>query len=263
MTEITAFSSPPGSIGIASIQAKPSLSVMYPGTDKPPLNLSRDDAYRSAFFITISDQEHLAAACRDGIFLWNLADNTSKVVYKFEKSGGWRLCVIDEGTVACVSEEPSSDGFIYIHIIKIDAQMWTLSSSQFVKEKALLSDIPFVKTTDGTACLLLSFVNNNLTQCLEMVGGRVQWQVVEEQIGASFLPWSICTDGSTLFVVDAVGNKLYLLSVEDGSVLRSISLGPFDIHFTGYVQLQGEHLYIAHEKSDTYCISKFTIPIVL
>ena len=90
------------SIGIASRDFEPTLSIMYPGTDKPPLILSKDDRYTSALFVTISGQEYLAATFKDSIHLWNLANNTSKVVYKFEKTGHWRLCVIDENTVACV-----------------------------------------------------------------------------------------------------------------------------------------------------------------
>ena len=79
------------SIGIASPQAKPTLSVVYPTKDEITLVLSRDGLYTSALFITIADQEYLASASRDGIRLWNLANNTSKVVYKFEESGLWRL----------------------------------------------------------------------------------------------------------------------------------------------------------------------------
>ena len=61
------------SIGIASPQAKPTLSVMYPGTDKPPVVSPREDGYTSALFLTISDKEYLVAASVDQIHLWNPA----------------------------------------------------------------------------------------------------------------------------------------------------------------------------------------------
>ena len=261
VSTIFAVSQQSGSIAITSKLAKPSLSVMYPGTDKPPLILSKDDKDTSALFITIADQEYLASTSRDGIRLWNLANNTSKVVYKFEESGLRYLCVIDDRTVACVADEPSSDGFIHIHILKTDAEMWTLSSTHFIKATDSVSDIAFVKTTNGNSCFLLCSLSNSLTQCVEMVGGRVRWQVDKHAV---FSPWSMCTDGSTVFVVNPIVNRLHLLSVDDGSVLKSIDLRTHGIRFAGCVlaQVQGEHLYIGHinEKGDTYCISKFTKP---
>ena len=72
-----------GSIGIASADARPSLSVIYPGADRPPVILSRDNRYISPFFVKISDQEYLAAASEDQIHIWNLERNTSSVAYKF------------------------------------------------------------------------------------------------------------------------------------------------------------------------------------
>ena len=61
-----------GSIAITSMTGDHSLSVMYPGTDKPPLILSRDGHYTSAMFVIISGKEYLAATATDNIHLWNL-----------------------------------------------------------------------------------------------------------------------------------------------------------------------------------------------
>ena len=160
----------------------------------------------------------------EGIRLWNLASNTTKVVYKFEESGPWRSCVVDERNVACVTVQPSSDGFIRIHILEIDAEMWTLSSTHLVKTNHKVMDISFVKTADGTPCFLLSSPSGSQIQCVEMVGGRVWWQVDDQQMCKYFCPLGICTDGNTVYVADIVLNQLHLLSVEDGSVLRSINL---------------------------------------
>ena len=103
-------------IGIASPQAKPTFSVMmYPGTDKSPLISLREDGYTSALFLTISNQEYLAAASVDQIHLWNLAKNTSSVVYKFKEEKDCNLCAIDERTVACLVEQPALDGYSKIY----------------------------------------------------------------------------------------------------------------------------------------------------
>ena len=250
-----------GSIGIASTLAKPTLSVIYPGTNKPHLILSKDDQYRSALFRTISGEEYLAVVSMEDIRLYNVANSTSKVVYKSEQSRHCRLCVIDERTVASVGERPTYS-FINIQILKTDAEMWTLSSTLFVKATDSVSDISSAKTSDSTACFLLNFRFSNLTQCVEMVGGRVRWQVDKLKMGRFFHPRSICTDGNTILAADPLSAVLHLLSVDDGSVLTSIGLRPFGIRLPGCVLAQGEYLYIGHknEKSDTYCISKFTKP---
>ena len=259
---IFSVSEPSGSIGIASTRANPTLSVIYPGTNKPHLMLSKDNKYTAALFRTIADQEYLASASIDGICLWNLANDTSKIVYKFKEQKDWHLCVMDDRTVACVAKQPPSDGLIHIHILKTDAEMWTLSSTLFVKANNWVSDISYAKTSDDTACFLLCYGFNRLIQCLEMVRGRERWQGDEKQMGNLFHPWSICTDGSTVFVVDPIQHQLHLLSVDDGSVLRSIDLLPFNIFLPSCVWVQGDFLYIGHEnvKTDTYCISKFTKP---
>ena len=252
-----------GCIAIASQWTKPALSFMYPGTDKPLLILSRDDQFSSTLFVTISDQEYLAAACKDSIHLWNPANNTSSIVYKFKEQKDWHLCVIDERTIACVAEQPTSDGFTKVYILNTDSEKFSLSGMLQVKAPKGITDICYVKTADGTPCLLLSFPWDHHVQCVEMVGGRVRWQVDKQQIGGIFYPFSIYTDGSTVFVADAVHSVLYLLSIEDGSINITISLRPFGVHFPSCVRVQGEHLYIGHiyQMEDTYCISKFTKPV--
>ena len=239
-------------IGIASMQAKSSLSVMYPGTDKPLLILSRDNVYASALFVSISGQEYLAAASRDGIYLWNLEDNTSRVVYGYKEEKDWLLCL---RTVASAAMDKLSS-FLSIYILKTDTEMWTLSSTHLVKVADSVSDMSYVKTKDGTTCLLL-IDHIGLFHSVELVGGKVHWQTDKQQMGALSYPLSICTDGSTVFVSDLYA-QLHLLSVEDGSVLTSINLRPFGLLVPSCVRLQGDHLYIGHknQKGDTYCISK-------
>ena len=261
-----AVSESSGSIGIASADARPSLSVIYPDTDRPPVVLSRDNRYISPFFVEISDQEYLAAASEDQIHIWNLKRNTSSVAYKFQESGRWHLCVIDERTVACVAEQ-SSPGhhFSKIYILNTDTEKFNLNSTIRMSTDGTITDICYVKTADGTACLLLSYAYTCFVQLVEIIGGKVRWQVGIQQMGGSFHPWSICTDGSTVFIVNALPAKLHLLSVEDGSVVMPISLLSFGHIYPGFASLQGENLYVGHmdEKRETYCISKFTKPTVI
>ena len=253
-----------GSIAIASQLAKPPFSVMYPGTNKFPLTLSSsENLYTSILFITISGQEYLAAARRDGIHLWNPAQKAKSVVYKFKESGHWHMCEINERTLACVSgQKPSPDGFVKVYVLNTDSEKFNLSGTLHVKAAETITHMCYVRKSDGTSCFLLNSTLGHLVQCVEMVGGKVQWQVDEQQIGESFCSWNICTDGSTVFVADASRIKLHLVSAEDGSVLTSISLQPYGISLSGFICLQGEHLYIGHviDKLTAYCISKFVKP---
>ena len=257
-----AVSQQSGSIGINSMKGKPALSIMYPGTNKPLLTLSRYHRYTSVLFTTISDQEYLAASSRDSIHLWNPEKNTSSVVYEFKEQKNWHLCAVDERTVVCAEDQHSSDEFIQISMLKIDAEMWTLSSTHSVKVNHSAYEISYAKTTDGTACLLLSSILGCHVQLVEIVGGKVRWQVGQQEMGRSFCPGSICSDSSTAFVADFIQHHLHLLSVDDGSVLRSIILHPLGIYYPSCVRLQGERLYIGHvnEKHETYYISKFIKP---
>ena len=255
-----------GSVGISSLAEKPSVSVIFPGTDKPAHFLSRNEKYTSSLFLTISGEEFLVAASRCRIQIWSLAKDTSAEMYKFEETGFWRLCKIDERTVACVGLDPSSDGFSKVCILNTGSQKFNLSGTLQVKPGGTITDMCHMKTADGTPCLLLSFPRDNVVECVEMVGGRVRWQVDKKQIGGSsgmrtsFRPWSICTDGNTVFIVDPFPGKLHLLSVEDGSVLTSNTLHQFGIDLPCCVCLHGNYLLIGHlnKTKDTYCISKFT-----
>ena len=128
-------------IAIVSRFLKPSLSVLY-----PPLILSKENQCTSAIFIAISDQEYLAAASVDQIHLWNLAENTSSVVYKFKEEKDWHLSVIDERTVACVAERPWSDGFSKIYFLNTDREEFHLSSALRVKAGRGITDMCHVNS---------------------------------------------------------------------------------------------------------------------
>ena len=259
-SEMFTLSKLSGFIAMASSESKPSLSVIGPGTNKPPIILSEDGVHTSALFITISDQEYLVATTVHQIQIWNLERNTSSVAYKFQESERWRLCVIDERTIACVAAEPSSGNhFSKIYILKTDTEKFSLNSTIRIRTDGPITDICYLKRTDGTACLLLVNMDGCFVQCIEMVGGRVQWQVDQQKMGKLFFPRSICANSGTVFIADIFCDMLDLLSAEDGSVLVAIRLSPFGLLAPNCVRLKGENLYVGHEnKEGTYCISKLT-----
>ena len=106
-------------------------------------------------------------------------------MYQLKEQKDWHLCAIDERSVACVAEQPGLDGYSKIYTLNTGPEKFNLSSTLRVKAGRGITDICFVKTTDGTPCLLLSFPWNFLVQLVEMVGGKVRWQVDKQQMGGS------------------------------------------------------------------------------
>ena len=100
-----------GAVGIVCPDGRPSLSVFYPGSSRPPQVLTTKGSYWSAVFMMNLNKEYLAATCCDDntIQLWNLDDNTSSIVYKqkSDKKEAMNMCVIDDRTVAFGEYEPS------------------------------------------------------------------------------------------------------------------------------------------------------------
>ena len=252
-----------GIFGIASGRTRPSLSVVHPDTDKSPLIMSTDKGYVSTVFMKVSDKEYLAAVCKVSVYLWDTEKCASSVAYKFDERSShskMNLCVIDKTTVACGEVNPSAEGFCKICILNTERKKWKLMGTILVEAKSKITDMCYMKTPDGTSCLLTA--DGSLVQAVEMIGGKVRWRVVQQEMGKRFHPWSICTDGTTVFAADPTQFQLHLLSVEDGTVLTSISLHPFVSILPYFVRLRGEHLYVGHLNisATTYCISKFTKP---
>ena len=254
-----------GAIGIACHDGRPSLSVIYPGSSRPPQALSTEEGYLyvpSAVFIMKSAKDCLAAICSSTIHLWNLEDNTSSVIYKrkFDIGFGINLCVIDDRTVAYGEVDPSGDGCQKIYILMTNTQPWSLSSMLVVRGIELIKDMCYMKTTDGTACLLLSCLHDNNVQAVEIVGGRIRWKVGKQQMGEKCFPESICTnENNTVYVTDWVCPRIHILSGEDGSAIRSISLKPYGVIHPGCIRVHDQSIYIGHldESQKKYKISKF------
>ena len=106
----------------------------------------------------------------------------------------------------------------------------------------------YIKTLDGTSCLILCCPYDECVQAVEMIGGQVRWQTGVEQMGAKCYPWSICTDGDNIvYVADPLQRKLHLLAIEDGAAIRCISLRQLGVEFPLYVRAHDGYIYIGHE----------------
>ena len=252
-------------IGISCYE-KPSLSVMYPNTDKATVILSNSKVYRSATFVKVFDKEYLAAACNeDGcLYLWDIESKTSKKVFdpklpKDQHDKGMNIFRINEDTIAYGEGGASPDGNRRVFILKTDTQELTLSSTLRLFTSNNIFDMCYTEVDGGTPCLLLCIPYGHRIMAVEMVGGKTRWEAGKEQMGERFYPWSICTDeNNTVYVADFKQIKIHLLSAEDGSVIRSIDARHYGMWNLIAVRFYDHHLYVEHyTDACKYVISKF------
>ena len=124
-----------GAIGI-SCNETPSLSVMYPSTDKATVILSDSKVYYSATFVKVLGKEYLAASCReDGcLYLWDIESKTCKKVFdpkltKDQKDKRMNIFTINDDTIGYGEASASPDGSRRIFILKTDTENIALSST--------------------------------------------------------------------------------------------------------------------------------------
>ena len=254
-----------GAIAISSIE-KPSLSVIYPGTDDPPRPLSGDYSYRCVEFVTISGVEYLAASCSNdsSLHLVDPETRSHNIVYQFrsdKKPVAMNLCVIDDSTVACATLDHSSDGVYNCHVLSVTPDKWLLSGTLKLRPNVEdVYDMSYMKTSDGSPCLLLCCPIDGLVQAVEVIGGRIRWRCGEQQLGEGARPWGVCADthDHVVYVTDRFQNKLHVLAGDDGAVIRSISLYQYGIVVPFSVRVHHENLYISHKKKK-YSFSKFIV----
>ena len=256
-----------GAIGI-SCKESPSLSVIYPDTDKPPVVLSDATVYHSATFLKVQGKEYLAASSdEDGcLYLWDVESKTSRKVFdpKLPKEKQYKdmtLCKINGNTVAYSEELPLLDGSRRIFILKTDTEELTLSSTLSFFTEGDLIDMCHTSMTDGTEYLHLCFPWVPRVQTIQMIDGRPRWEVGKEQMGEKFHPWSICSndDNDIIYVADYNQEKIHLLSAADGMVIKRFEFGSyfgFNTIFT--VRIHNEYLYVEYmDEKRKYVIVKF------
>ena len=261
-----------GAIGISCGGATPSLSVMYPKRNEPPLALSDDKVYLSAIFLKISGKEYLAAACKeDGcLYLWDIDLRTSKKVFdpklpedKFFKD--MVICKIDGNTVAFAEKCPLVDGSRRVFIIKTDTDQWILSAMLRLFISGNIHDICCSKAEGGANQLLHCQLNDSQIMAVEMGSGKTRWGLGKEWMGNEFEPKSICADDdNTLFVADWGQDKIHVLSATDGTGIKCFDVGSYyDINNIFTVRFHDKHLYIERkiltQKFQKYAILKFRL----
>ena len=124
-----------GALGI-SCDESPSLSVMYPDTDKAPVILSKYTIYRSATFVKCRRKEYLAAACLDDgcLHLWDVASKTYRTVFdpklpEEKRFKRMNICKIDDSTIGYGEVQASPDSSRRVFFLKMDTEEWSLSST--------------------------------------------------------------------------------------------------------------------------------------
>ena len=216
-----------GAVAIVCPEGKPSLSIVYPGTDRPPMVVSNDQVYSSALFIKTPEEksgiecefpmdsstghgievchkssgvmegmekgaakdelvstskEKLAATCTNNksIHLWNLDELTSSVTCKMkaaETSELMNLCIIDDTTVAYGDMYPKPDGTHKVYIVNTSTDRWSLRSTLILDIRNIW-DMCFIKTTDGTSCLVLSCPSEHCVNAVELVCNLWPWNIL-------------------------------------------------------------------------------------
>ena len=252
LNTITATDS--GIVGIACRVSDPTLSVIFgQEEDRRPRVLTSAKGYWSVIALKINGGKYLAASDRNinGIHLWDLRQNMSRVVYKTQPFQfpvkEMNLCMIAEGMVGYGEVDPSGDGLQRIYVLNTTgANEWDLGSVVLVHGIRYIIDMSYMKTRDGTPCLLLCCPRDASVKAIELVGGKVKWEIGKEHLGKDFCPWSICTDGANkAYVVDLRQQKLHVLS-DDGLVLTSFSLRHHGIWFPSCVRLMNGRIYVGH-----------------
>ena len=147
-------------IGI-SCDESPSLSVIYPDTDKRPVVLSDKKVYRSATFLKVSRKDYLAAACIDDgcFYLWDIESKTSRKVFEpklsIEHFKEMTMFKIDDNTIGYGEVHATSDGSRRVFILKTDKEESRLTSTLRLFTARSIWDICYIRMEDGTPCLLL------------------------------------------------------------------------------------------------------------
>ena len=256
-----------GAIGI-SCEEKPSLSMMYPGTGKPPTVLSKGKTiYRSATFLKVHDTEYLAAAgSMDGcLFFWNIESKTAKKVFDPKLPTGqtykdMNICKIDESIIGYGEVCATTDGSRRVFILNTDKEELILSSTLRLFTPGEIWDICYTEV-EGTPCLLLCVPHAHRIMAVEMISAKTRWEAGREQMGEKFYPWSICIDqNNTIYVADIDQRMIHLMSAADGSVIKQINGNKYGISNIVTVRFHDQHLYVEHvipEPRLKYAISKF------
>ena len=255
---------------VISCEEQPHLSLIYPGTKKPPLILTTE-SHRFATFIKSADREFLVTLGSDdeNLHLWDISKGTSTKkfdpkMHEGKFKGYPKIFVIDDKTMGYAAE-PSNKRFRVFFINMGEDRLETWSGSILIPTNMSGSrrDICFIKMRDGTPCLLLCSNHDRCVQAVQMIGGKIRWETGVQQMGKHCQLWSIYTDEiNTVYVTDSFWGIIHILSGEDGTFIRSINLGPYGIYNPLCVRVHDKYLYMMHGVyNKRYEIAKFSIEL--
>ena len=253
-----------GAIGI-SCEENPSLSVMYPDTEKVPFMLSDNKVYDLATFVKVSGKEYLAAASgEDGcLYLWDIESKISKKVFDPKLSQGrlynsMNIFKINDNAIGYGEVCASPDGSRRVFILKTDTEELSLFSTLRLFTAGDIWDMCY-NNLNGTPCLFLCVPHAHSVMSVDMVGGGIMWEAGKEQMGERFDPWSICfNESDTIYVADYLQRMIHLLSASDGTVIKQFDPRYYRIHSIFAVRFHDRRLYVEHNSSKSkYAIVKF------
>ena len=260
-----------GNISILFVRSNPNestLSMLYSSHPTSPVILSSgtERLFHNPVFVNLSGREYLAVSCLTdaSIHLWDVVNRTSRVVY--QKGSGedkdMMLCVKDNETVI-YGERRNTDGVHNVYLLNTSTEQWSLRGTLRLQTGLnIIFDMSHVQMADGTPCLVLCDVSGHSVTAVEMSSGNIRWRLGVEQMGEGFTPSSVCIDDDhNVYVCDHAQQKVYMLSSEDGLVIRTVlnsrqhgTFGPI------YIQIQDDHLYVSHvniSEERKWVISKF------
>ena len=252
-----------GAVGI-SCEESPSLSVMYPGTNKAPIILSNYNGDLS-LFVDVCGKEFLAAACSDDgcLHLWDIESKTSKKVFDPYLSrrrlyNSMNIFRINENTIGYGEACASPDGSRRVFILKTDTEELSLFSTLRLFTPSDIWDICY-RNLNGTPRLFLCVPHARRVMAVEIVGGGIMWEAGKEQMGKRFDPWSICiNEHDAIYVAGYLQDTIHVLSAVDGVVMKRFEARNYGIHNIFAVRFHDHRLYVEHKSSESkYAILKF------
>ena len=256
-----------GKIAISYVEIglnKGSLSVIEPNTPnfRIVFNYSAETLFCNPIVIKQAGKE-LIATCTGRvdtiIHTWDLEKFRPTTVYHSWLTGHHLLCVIDNITVVCVAPTPFPDGTHRCQTLDTSVTPWELKAVLILPiESSLVTDVSYLKTTDGTSCLLLSTLGEVSVWAVDMLTGRTKWKTSWHNA----YPVSICNDSDKkIYVADYRLDKVKVLSEEDGTVTDSISLRQYEIFAPHCIRIHDNFVYLAHKhlkETNTFLVSKIS-----
>ena len=209
------------------------------------INFSEENLFCHPIVIKQDGKEFFAACTRKTnttITAWAAEKLTDIITYNTGLTGQHLLCVIDDTTIACVDMIASINDCHRVSTIDVSPKQWDLKGLLLLAiESSLVTDVSYLKTTDGTPYLLLSTLGKTSVWAVDMVTCRIKWKTSWKNA----YPVSICNDiDKNIYVADHRADKILILSEEDGAVIDSVNLRQYDIFAPHCIRFHDDFVYL-------------------